>query len=183
MSDKFAAWMFYATLRVFASNQTNQIDLSNADFYMLSKRSKSAINQCEERNTSLFGLIIWLGFRQDYLKYDRRERLNGKSKWSLKSRARLAIDWILAFSGIPLRLITYAGLITAFMAICYAGFIFWAALHNQTTPGWAETVLMVLMSSALLMLMMGVIGEYLWRNFDETRKRPLFFIESDSDED
>lgn len=181
-SDKFAALMFYATLRIFASSQTNQIDLSNADFYMLSKRSRQAINQCEERNTSLFGLIIWLGFKQDYVKYDRRERLNGKSKWSLKSRARLAIDWILAFSGIPLRLITYAGVITAFIAICYAGFILWAALHNETTPGWAETFLMILMSSAILMLMMGVVGEYLWRNFDETRKRPLFFIESDSQE-
>jgi glycosyltransferase involved in cell wall biosynthesis len=181
-SDKFAALMFYATLRIFASSQTNQIDLSNADFYLLSKRSRQAINQCEERNTSLFGLIIWLGFKQDYVNYDRRERLNGKSKWSLKSRARLAIDWILAFSGIPLRLITYAGLIVSFIAVCYAMFILWAALNNKTTPGWASTALMVLMGSALLMIMMGVIGEYLWRNFDETRKRPLFFIEDETTE-
>jgi polyisoprenyl-phosphate glycosyltransferase len=178
--DKMAAVLFYYTLRLFANSGQSSIDLANADFYLLDRKAVDAINACQERNTSLFGLIIWIGFRQDAVAYDRRERWNGKSKWSFKSRLRLAQDWIMAFSGIPLKLMTYLGITAAVIGFLYAIFILVAAIKGYTTPGWAESVLLMLVGGGVLLIMLGIIGEYLWRTLDETRKRPLFFIERDT---
>ncbi len=178
--DKMAAVLFYYTLKLFANSGQSNIDLANADFYLLDRKAVDAINACSERNTSLFGLIIWIGFRQEGVLYDRRERLNGKSKWSFKSRLRLAQDWIMAFSGVPLKLMTYLGISAAVIGFLYALFIFVAAIKGYTTPGWAESVLLMLVGGGVLLIMLGIIGEYLWRTLDETRKRPLFFIEKDT---
>jgi len=180
LKDKLAANLFYYTLKLFASEQASKIDLANADFYLLSRKSADAINLCNERNTSLFGLIIWIGFKQDSVNYDRRERINGKSKWSLKSRMKLAQDWIMAFSGIPLRFITYLGIAAAILGFIYASYIFIAAISGYTAPGWAETALLILLGGGVLMIMLGIIGEYLWRTLEETRKRPLYFLEDDT---
>jgi polyisoprenyl-phosphate glycosyltransferase len=178
--DKMAANVFYWILKAFMDGGKNEIDLSNADFYLLSKRTADAINRCEERNTSLFGLIVWLGFKQDSVVYTRRERLSGKTKWTFRSRLRLAKDWVIAFSGIPLKLITNIGIATATLGFLYAGYIFVCALLQYTTPGWAETVLITLFSSGILMIMLGIIGEYLWRTLEEARMRPLYFIEDET---
>jgi polyisoprenyl-phosphate glycosyltransferase len=178
--DKMAAVLFYYTLRLFANSGQSEIDLANADFYLLDRKAVDAINACKERNTSLFGLIIWIGFKQEGVLYDRRERLNGKSKWSFKSRLRLAQDWIMAFSGIPLKLMTYVGISAAIFGFAYAILIFILAINGHTMPGWAATTIFILVGGGLLMVMLGIIGEYLWRALDETRKRPLFFVESDT---
>ena len=178
--DKMAATLFYYTLRLFANSGQSDIDLANADFYLLDRKAVDAINACSERNTSLFGLIIWIGFKQVGVTYDRRERMNGKSKWSFRSRIRLAQDWIMAFSGVPLKLMTYLGMSAAAIGFLYALFILFAAIKGYTTPGWAESVLLMLVGGGVLLIMLGIIGEYLWRTLDETRKRPLFFIEKDT---
>lgn len=178
--DKMAAQVFYWILKAFMDGGKNEIDLSNADFYLLSKRTAQAINRCEERNTSLFGLIVWLGFKQDAVKYTRRERISGKTKWTFRSRLRLAKDWVIAFSGIPLKLITNMGIATATLGFIYAAYIFVCAILQYTTPGWAETVLITLFSSGILMIMLGIVGEYLWRTLEESRMRPLYFIEDET---
>ncbi len=177
---RFTAWLFYKMLMTISSGGADHIDLANADFYLLSRRTVNAINQCGERNTSLFGLIIWLGFRQTSVSYRRRERIGGESKWNFSSRVRLALDWIIAFSGIPLRLITYIGLGTAILGFAYALFVFIFALMDYTTPGWAEMVIITLVLSGTIMIMVGLIGEYLWRTLEESRERPLYFIEEET---
>jgi dolichol-phosphate mannosyltransferase len=98
--SKYFAVIFYKLLSLFISNENN-VDLANADFYLLNKKVVKAINSCEERNTSLFGLIAWIGFEQDQVKYDRKKRNSGKSKWNFNSKMKLALDWIMAFSGLP----------------------------------------------------------------------------------
>lgn len=180
--DKLSAKLFYKLLMSFTSNDLSNIDLSNADFYLLSRKTVNAINQCKERNTSLFGLIIWLGFKQTGVTYKRRERFSGKSKWNFSSRMRLAKDWIIAFSGIPLKLITYVGIGTALLGFAYATYIFIYALMNYTAPGWASSVIIILIASGTMMTMLGVLGEYLWRNLEESRPRPLYFVEEELEE-
>lgn len=180
--DKMAARLFYMILRMFMDDETNNIDLSNADFYLLSRKTVNAINACPERVTSLFGLIVWLGFKQDSVTYARRKRIAGKTKWTFRSRLRLAKDWVIAFSGIPLKLITYLGISIALLGFVYAIYIFICALMKLTTPGWAESILITLFSSGVLLIMMGLIGEYLWRTLEESRKRPLYFIEDETTE-
>jgi dolichol-phosphate mannosyltransferase len=171
--------LFYRLLKYFVQN-SNKIDLANADFYLLNRKVVEAINSCKERNTSLFGLIVWIGFKQDQVSYERKERMNGKSKWSFRSRLKLATDWILAFSGIPLKLITLFGVLFSLVGFVYAFIIVILYLTGNTTPGWAETVILILMLGGIQMTMIGVIGEYLWRTLDETRDRPLYFIEEET---
>ena len=170
---------FYKLLTWF-TEQKSPINLANADFYMLTRRVVNAINSCEEKNTSLFGLIIWLGFRQSYVIYERRERMSGKSKWNFKSRLRLAKDWIISFSGLPLKLITYIGISASVVGFMYAIFLFFYTILGYAKPGWAESVLLLLIGGGIMLVMLGIIGEYLWRTFDETRKRPLYFIEDET---
>jgi polyisoprenyl-phosphate glycosyltransferase len=170
--------VFYKILKWFTDQKSN-INLANADFYLLTRKVVNAINSCEEKNTSLFGLIIWLGFKQSYVVYNRRDRMSGQSKWNFKSRLRLAKDWIISFSGLPLKLITYVGITASVFGFIYAIFLFFYTILGYAKPGWAETVLISLIGGGIIMIMLGIIGEYLWRTFDETRKRPLYFIEEE----
>ncbi len=175
--QKFFARIFYMILAFFTENINPKIDLANADYYMIDKKVIDAINSCPERNTSLFGLIIWLGFEQDFINYERRVRLRGTSKWNFTSRLKLATDWIIAFSGVPLKIIVVLGLFFSLLGMLYTIFIFIYVLSGYAKPGWAEPVVLILVIGGIQMTMLGVIGEYLWRTLDETRKRPLFFIE------
>ena len=175
------ALLFYKLLKLFISKD-NKIDLANADFYLLERKVVDAINSCRERNSSLFGLIAWIGFKQDEVKYHRKERILGKSKWSFRSKMRLVLDWIIAFSGIPLKLISIFGILIALIGLLYALYIIYLSLSGLTTPGWAETVILILILGGIQMVMIGVIGEYLWRTLDESRNRPVFFIEETNEE-
>lgn len=179
---KLFAQLFYKLLSLFFAKE-NKIDLASADFYLLDRKVVDALNSCPERNTSLFGLIAWIGFKQDEVKYQRRERAIGESKWNFKSKMRLVFDWVIAFSGLPLKLISAFGILIALIGFLYAMVIIYLSLSGRTTPGFAETVILMLLLGGIQMIMIGVIGEYLWRTLDESRKRPVFFIEATSDED
>jgi glycosyltransferase involved in cell wall biosynthesis len=174
--------LFYKLLSLFVAKESH-IDLANADFYLLDRKVVDALNFCRERNTSLFGLIAWIGFKQDEVKYQRRKRAKGKSNWNFKSKRKLAFDWIIAFSGVPLKVISITGILVAFIGFLYALVIIFMTLSGHTTPGWAETVILILLLGGIQMIMIGVIGEYLWRTLDESRSRPVFFIEETSDKD
>lgn len=173
----------YRLIRAFINQESSELNVANADFFMFNRAFADAINRCPERNTSLFGLMLWLGFKQGNVPYERRERFGGKSKWNLGSKMLLLKDWVIAFSGIPLKLIFWMGLFTATAGLLYATFIVVYSLLGLATPGWAETVILILVMGGVQMLMLGVMGEYLWRNLDETRSRPLYFIESAAGED
>lgn len=175
--QKIYAILFYKILVRVTSTSRSKIDLANADFYLLGRKIINAINECAERNTSLFGLIVWLGFKQDSVVYKRRERRSGKSKWNFKSKTKLAFDWIIAFSGLPLKMMTYLGFLFSILGLLYALVLIWLGISGKTTPGWAEEVILSLIIGGVQMMMLGVLGEYIWRNLDESRKRPLYFIE------
>jgi glycosyltransferase involved in cell wall biosynthesis len=177
---KHLSQIFYRLLSWFVPNENN-IDLANADFYLLNRVAVDAINSCQERNTSLFGLIAWIGFDQGQEIYERKERYAGQSKWNFKSKMKLTLDWIIAFSGIPLKLITHLGSVFAIVGFLYALYIVVLSLLDMTTPGWAETVILMLLIGGIQMIMIGVVGEYLWRTLEEGRKRPLYFKEKEID--
>jgi len=172
----FAKTFYKILLKLTGSDQSG-IDLSRADFYILDRPVLEAIKSCAERNTSLFGLISWLGFKQEFIEYERRERKLGLSKWSYRSRLRLAKDWIIAFSGLPLKLMTIVGFIVAFNGFLYATFLIINSFLKNPIAGWSSIMVAVLVLGGIQMIMLGVAGEYLWRNLDESRKRPLYFIE------
>lgn len=182
---KLPAQIFYLLLKWLAN--TSQADngiLSRADFYLLDRKVANAINSCNERYTSLFGLILWSGFKQDFVEYDRKPRRYGKSKWNFTSRLNFAKDWIIAFSGIPLKAMIGLGFAISFLGFLYAAFImFTHFFYSHDVQGWASLMVVVLILGGLNISILGLIGEYLWRNLEETRKRPLYFIEKNSSEE
>jgi len=182
ISYRLLTGTFYLLLRLLTDKNPQQIDLADADFFLLDRKVVKSITSCPERNTSIFGLISWVGFRQGIIRYDRRPRMGGSSKWSFRSRLRLTVDWIVAFSGLPLRLISLLGLVVAMIGFLYAGVIVVNAYVGKPVAGWSETIILILTMGGLQMLISGIIGEYLWRNLEETRNRPLYFIEKQTDQ-
>lgn len=167
--------IFYLALKLTTNNSL--INPATSDYFLLRRKMINAINLCAESNTSLYGLISWIGFNQVSLLYTRRNRKGGKSKWNFRSRLKLASDWIISFSGVPLRIITYLGFTTSFIGLTYAIYIIALGIMGKTTPGWAETIIITLFLGGVQMVMLGVTGEYIWRNLEESRKRPTFIIE------
>jgi dolichol-phosphate mannosyltransferase len=105
-------------------------------------------------------------------------RQKGISKWTLGKKIKLFIDTFVSFSYIPLRLISVVGIMLAFMGFLYAFFIVFNRLFfSVPVEGWASLMVVLLVVSGTQLVFLGVLGEYLWRNFDETRKRPAFIID------
>ena len=178
--QRLFAIVFYRLLTWFGSASAG-IDLSRADFYLLDNIVVSAINACPERNTSLFGLIAWLGFQQGWVEYDRKQRRTGTSGWNFRSRLRLATDWIIAFSGVPLKLMTISGFLIAGAGFLYALLVITRSiLFGSPLVGWSSVMTAILLLGGGQIMMLGIIGEYLWRTLDESRNRPAYFIEQDS---
>ncbi|MGB2706357.1 MAG: glycosyltransferase family 2 protein [Candidatus Omnitrophota bacterium] len=172
---------FYKVISWMLANEGKGIDLCRADFFLLDRAIVDAICACPERNTSLFGLIAWLGFSQDFVEYNRRMRHSGRSKWSFKSRFGLAANWIIAFSGLPLKIASSVGILMSILGASGAVYVIIDKLFfSALITGWASIVILILLLGGIQLTMLGVIGEYLWRNLDESRNRPLFFIEKRS---
>lgn len=180
---RLLAQVFYKLLRYFNKPENPHLDLSRADFYLLDRRVVEAIVSCGERFTSLFGLIAWMGFRQDAVDYDRRRRRSGNSKWNFRQRLALALDWIVAFSWLPLRISVMLGLAIAAVGGLYAVVVIANAILGQPVEGWTSVMTAVLILSGVQLIMLGAIGEYVGRGLDEARKRPIAFIEKEAEND
>jgi len=151
---------------------------SGADFFLLDRRVISAFCQFREANVSILALLTWMGFRQESITYDKKARLHGKSGWNFAKKLKLAIDSVTSFSFLPVRLMSVTGFIVALIGFLYAGFIVYRALTNANpVQGWTSLMVIVLIMGGIQMLMMGILGEYLWRTLDETRRRPRYIIE------
>ena len=171
------AELFYRCLRWLGGFKNSLTDMPRADFFLLDRIAINALNKCKERNTSLLGLIDWLGFEQASVEYERKSRRFGTSKWNFRSRFRLARDWIVAFSNIPLRLSTIVGTFIAFLGFLFAVHLIYNAFFGNPIQGYSSILVVILVLGGIQMIMIGVIGEYLSRSLDESRRRPIFFIE------
>lgn len=177
---RLLTWAFYKLLAYFNRPENPNLDLSRADFYLLDRRVVDAIVSCGERITSLFGLIAWLGFQQASVEYDRRLRRHGGSKWNFRQRMVLALDWIVAFSWLPLRLSVIFGVTIATFGGIYAVIVIANAILGQPVEGWSSVMTAVLLLSGVQLVVLGAIGEYVGRGLDEARKRPITFIEKEA---
>lgn len=151
---------------------------AGADFLVLDRRVVEAITGFAERNTSIFALLSWIGFRQDYISYDKQPRIHGNSGWDFSKRLKLLIDSVTSFSYLPIRTISWIGMGIAILGFFYAIFIIVNALLGNPSEGWASLMVVVLVIGGLQMTMLGVLGEYIWRGMDEARRRPLYVVEA-----
>lgn len=157
-----------------------KIPLDTGDFCLMRRRVVDAINQFPERNRFLRGLRAWVGFRQTGMEYEREARFAGEAKYTFKSLLKLALDGIFSFSYLPLRMASWFGFATSAVGILYAIYIlamrFFLDRYNQI-EGWTTTVVGILVLGGLQMMLIGVIGEYVGRIFEETKGRPQYIVE------
>ncbi len=174
---------FYALFRRYAIPTMPE---RGFDFFLIDRQVCDLVNQIEEANPYLMGLILWLGFDPHVIYYHRREREAhyGVSMWTLAKKLKYFVDSFVAFSYFPVRMASILGFVLSFLGILYAVFVIVMTLFfGLNAEGWSSLMVVLLVVSGVQMMMMGILGEYLWRNLDETRKRPRFIIESITRED
>ncbi len=155
-----------------------EIPEGGVDVFACNRVFRDHLLALREANSTLIGLIFWMGFRREEVTYQRLPRLVGKSAWRFSAKIRYMLDTVFAFSGLPIRLLTFSGGIGLFIAVVWGGLILIDRLFIHTTqiPGYSATAILILFFGGLNLFGLGVIGEYLWRTFENTKNRPLFFV-------
>lgn len=172
---KATASVFYKLL---SSVSSTSIPRNTGDFRIMSRRVVETFKQFPERQRFIRGLISWIGYKQTGILYTRDARYAGKTHYSFPKMCRLAWDAITSFSAIPLRMISYLGLITALSGFLFALYILYLKFNTtETIQGWTSLMMVVLILGGVQLLSLGVIGEYLGSIHTESKNRPLFMIE------
>jgi dolichol-phosphate mannosyltransferase len=132
--------------------------------------------QFQEHNRVTFALVAWTGFSQSVVEYERGRRRTGSSGWTYGRMVKTMYDTFIGFSQTPIRVMTVAGAVVSLLTIPMAGYIIYHRLAGHPILGWTSTVLPLTLFFGLQFLMMGVVGEYLYRIYAEVVRRPLYFI-------
>ena len=151
---------------------------SGADFFLLDRMVIDSLLRFDEANASLLALIAWMGFRQGSVSYTKEARLHGRSGWTLAKKLKLVIDSVASFSYLPIRVMSALGFVFALLGLVYAAVVVINALRGSPVQGWSSLMVVVLVIGGAQMIMMGILGEYLWRTLDQARSRPQFIIEA-----
>jgi dolichol-phosphate mannosyltransferase len=171
---KTLAHLFYRFLRRVA---LRNYPLHGMDCGLLDRQVVDALKHFHEINRVLPTLVVWAGFRQTQVPYHRRARHTGSSKWSLGQRIKAAIDVITSFSYLPIRSMSYLGLIVSLLGFIYAIFlIVRPVFFGLGSPEWSLVLVAILLLGGVQLLMLGVVGEYIWRISEQGRGRPLYII-------
>ena len=154
------------------------IPKKGADYALLDRKVYMGLIQSSGSKPSLGAFIAWLGFKQTEILYVKESRKFGKSKWTLSKKLNGFADAFVGFSYLPMRLMSLVGGVAAISGFIYAIFVIIMRFYvEHPIEGWSSLMVIVLIIGGLQMLMLGVLGEYIWRNLEESRKRPLFLIE------
>jgi glycosyltransferase involved in cell wall biosynthesis len=173
---KTTARLFYWTVRRMGPVP---IPENTGDFRLISRRAAHALLQMPERHRFMKGLYAWIGFPQKALPYRRQARFTGRSKWNYWQLWNLAIEGITSFTIVPLKLATYMGFLIAMASFAYGLLIVVKALFfGEPVRGFPTIMSVMLLLGGVQLIVLGFIGEYLGRIFDETKQRPLYLLES-----
>jgi dolichol-phosphate mannosyltransferase len=148
------------------------------DCFLIDRKVIKVLELMDEKNSTLMGQILWAGFKTDKIYYTRLQREKGKSRWTLSKKIKLFVDSILAFSYFPIRFISTMGILTFFGTIIWLLYILYAKFFiGIEVEGWTTLMITNLFFYGLILLTLGIIGEYLWRAFDAARQRPSYIVE------
>jgi len=170
----WASRLFALLVRRFAMPKGSRF--ATGSFLLMDRLVADAFRQFRERNRIVFALVAWTGFDQDVVEYDRRARRTGASGWTFGRMMRSMYDTFIAFSNLPAKLITLAGVGMFVLTFLTAVYLFLSWLLTDVVPGWTGIMMSITVLFGLNFLMLGVIGEYLSRIYGEATGRPLYFV-------
>jgi polyisoprenyl-phosphate glycosyltransferase len=152
-----------------------EMPAKGADFFLADRVVVEAFRRFPERHVSVLALVTWMGFRQAFIEYDKQARHAGQSGWTLAKKVKLVVDSVTGFSDLPIRLCSYSGLVLMLSGVVagVAGFVTWPNVGG----GLLVALAVILGIGGLQLLALGIIGEYVWRALDESRRRPAFLVE------
>ncbi|MGO4111319.1 glycosyltransferase family 2 protein [Paenibacillus sp. YAF4_2] len=171
---KITAMLFYRTMR----SMTNfDIPMDTGDFRLIDRKVCDVLRGLKEKNRFVRGLVSWVGFRQTMVEYVREERFAGETKYPLKKMISFALDGITSFSYKPLKIATYIGFALSASSFVYLLVVLCQRLFTSTTqPGWTTIVAINLLFNGIILMLLGLIGEYIGRIYDESKNRPLYIV-------
>ncbi|MCT2347256.1 glycosyltransferase family 2 protein [Niallia taxi] len=171
---KQTASAFYKTLRAMTEID---IPIDTGDFRLIDRKVCDQMNNIHEKNRFVRGLVSWVGFKQTAVEYERDERFAGETKYPLKRMLKLSLDGITSFSYKPLKLANYLGASLSLIGFVYMLIVLYQKLFTTTTvTGWSSIIVIQLFFSGITLMMLGVIGEYIGRIYDEAKNRPLYIV-------
>lgn len=169
---RFTAEGFYRLMRTLGVETV----FNHADYRLMSKRALDGLAEFKEVNLFLRGIIPMIGYRTDAVAYERAERFAGKSKYPLKKMLSFAFEGITSLSTRPIRIIAWLGFLVFFASIVMLVYILWRFFAGETVTGWASVATSVWAIGGLLLLSIGVVGEYIGKIYLETKGRPRYLV-------
>ena len=171
----FFANMYYSIVRKYINKEMPE---GGCDCYLLDRQAIEVIKNLDEKNSSLTLQVLWIGFQSDKVYFKRKDREVGKSRWTFSKKFKLVLDSMMSFSYFPIRFMSGVGIAFNVLAVIL-GIDVMIEKFTIGTPiaGWSSLMCVLLCSSGLILLMLGTLGEYIWRTLDASRSRPTFIID------
>ena len=166
--------LFY---RLISHLSDTPIPVDTGDFRLISRRALDVLNAMPEHHRFVRGMVAWIGFRQVPIRYVRQPRYAGQTKYPFRKMVRLALDAVTAFSTKPLAIASLLAVATSFCGVAILAYAFIGWVSGRTVSGWTSMLGAVAILNSVQLLMLGIIGEYLGRLYQQSKGRPLFIVE------
>ena len=171
--------LYYKMMQKFVNSNMPQ---GGFDCYLLDRQVIEVLKMFDEKNSALTLQVLWVGFKSEKIYFHRKARTIGKSRWTMSKKIKLIVDSLMSFSYMPVRIMSTIGSLFSVIALigiisCICEVLF----KGTRSVGWASLMCVVLLTSGIIMLMLGILGEYVWRSLDASRNRPPYLIEEIKD--
>lgn len=174
LSSRIASRIFWSAYRRLIDAR---IPAGGVDVFGCNRKFLDHLLALDERNSSLIGLLFWIGFRRSTVHYTRRARAHGKSAWTLRRKLKYMMDSLFSFSDLPIRLLLLAGMLGLTIAVLLGIALFVLRLSGgHAVPGYTATMIAILFFGGLNAFGLGLVGSYVWRAFANTQRRPLAIV-------
>ncbi|MFT6967068.1 MAG: glycosyltransferase involved in cell wall biosynthesis [Marivirga sp.] len=174
LTKRVTSSMFYKLIDIISETK---IPNNVGDFRLMDRRVIEALSGYREKTRFMKGIFASLGFNQVTIEYVREERVAGQAKLNYFKLYKLALEGIISFTSLPLKIWSYVGLMVSFFAFSYGFYlIFRTLVYGVDSPGYASTMVVVLFMSGLILVCLGTLGEYVSRIFVETKQRPMYIV-------
>ena len=172
---KFFANLYYTLMRKLV---VKDMPKGGFDCYLLDRQVIEVLLMLDEKNSALTLQVLWVGFKSDRVYFHRKNREIGKSRWTLSKKVKLVVDSMMSFSYFPVRFMSFLGSAYAIAAVVWGIVLVAQKLSGvEDMPGWTSLMVLMLFSFGVIMVMLGLLGEYIWRALDASRNRPPFLID------